>query len=297
MDPGCVTVVLALTSGERVPVTVRDEDRVGVLFSAAEQATGISPDLFSLFYEDSELVEEDRDRAVGNLGFVDGEELAVSLNAKALARVELKKRGRTADAFELVRAVSAGDLWSILTMRQAGLPVDRDNRGYPLLLCPTVTPEVIKCLVSLGASVNVKDSKGRTPLHQAAMLGRTEAASVLLQLGADIHARDFDGCSPLYLALASNKTSTARALVQGGADVNAKDDKGTPLLSQFSIEGRRAIALALIDLGAEVNKDTIVTALKTCNLAIAVAQLKQKLDQFRTRGQPPSPASTRGRRA
>jgi len=49
-----------------------------------------------------------------------------------------------------------------------------------------------------GASVNVVDRYGRTPLHRAAYKGHTEVAEALVAAGADPAAADRDGDTPLH---------------------------------------------------------------------------------------------------
>jgi hypothetical protein len=60
--------------------------------------------------------------------------------------------------------------------------------------------ETIKVLVSLGATVDVADANGSTPLHLASDLGFVETAEALLQNGAAVNAKDIDGETPLTWA-------------------------------------------------------------------------------------------------
>jgi len=53
-------------------------------------------------------------------------------------------------------------------------------------------------LLMHGASVNVVDRYGRTPLHRAAYKGHTEVAEALVAAGADPAAADRDGDTPLH---------------------------------------------------------------------------------------------------
>lgn len=77
---------------------------------------------------------------------------------------------------------------------------------------PSITPPLayaleqedtylLRCLLKAGASVNVRDADGDTPLMQAAAWGKTEALSMLLAAGADASLRNNDGRTALDLAI------------------------------------------------------------------------------------------------
>ena len=56
-------------------------------------------------------------------------------------------------------------------------------------------------LLAAGASVGVRDERGRTALHYAAALGYTDVAKVLAERGAGLTVADVDGVTPLDAAL------------------------------------------------------------------------------------------------
>ncbi len=91
-------------------------------------------------------------------------------------------------------------------------------------------PTLAKVLLKAGADVNSKDKHLETPLHNAAVKGRTGIAKVLLDAGADVNARDDDGLTPLHNAAVWGHVELARMLLAAGADVNARDRQNeTPL--------------------------------------------------------------------
>ena len=55
-------------------------------------------------------------------------------------------------------------------------------------------------LLSKGANPNVRDNRGRTPLHHAAFYGYAENVQALLAAGADPNARDNEGWTRLNAA-------------------------------------------------------------------------------------------------
>ncbi|EKX53178.1 hypothetical protein GUITHDRAFT_100886 [Guillardia theta CCMP2712] len=73
--------------------------------------------------------------------------------------------------------------------------------------------EAVKLLINLGAEINCVNSVGRTPLHYAAMEGRTEACACLLNLGASLTVKSNDGLDPLQEAQIYNFRETADFLI------------------------------------------------------------------------------------
>jgi len=69
-----------------------------------------------------------------------------------------------------------------------------------------------------GANPNVRDPKGRTPLHFVAGVGLAPAAVLLIHFGAQIDARDEDGLTPIHMAAGYANSQTLRVLVAAGAD-------------------------------------------------------------------------------
>jgi len=61
--------------------------------------------------------------------------------------------------------------------------------------------EAIDILLGLGLDINAADSRGRTPLHGAAMQGYDEVIAALAARGADLNAADNNGYTPLDTAL------------------------------------------------------------------------------------------------
>jgi hypothetical protein len=92
--------------------------------------------------------------------------------------------------------------------------------------------------------------RGQTLLHEAAMAGDAELATVLIRSGADPDAREAEGHTPLYRASTGN---LARVLLEAGAtaDVTSGPTRGTPL-HQAARRGNVPVAEALLDHGATI---------------------------------------------
>ena len=69
------------------------------------------------------------------------------------------------------------------------------------------------------------DINGRTPLHKAAMFGKTEVADYLINKGAYIEATDKEGRTPLLLAASRNYLDMVYFLLNNGSNCLAIDLK------------------------------------------------------------------------
>jgi ankyrin repeat protein len=91
--------------------------------------------------------------------------------------------------------------------------------------------EVVRLLLRFGADVDARDSHNMTPLIYS-FVGPGEAAQLLLDHGASFQVRNLKGQTPLHLAAASLFVllDVVALLLKLGADVDAQDDDHmTPL--------------------------------------------------------------------
>ncbi|KAJ9552998.1 hypothetical protein OSB04_017043 [Centaurea solstitialis] len=84
---------------------------------------------------------------------------------------------------------------------------------------------LLKC-VEGGASVDAKDSEGRTPLHWAVDRGHLEVAELLLNKNADVNIKDNEGQTPLHYAAVCDREAIGELLVKRNAATGIKDDDG-----------------------------------------------------------------------
>jgi hypothetical protein len=83
---------------------------------------------------------------------------------------------------------------------------------------PTVTAVRARQAASAAAaSIDARDSEGRTALMSAVLQGRLDAVVALLRKGADANAADFAGVTPLQAARAKHLPEIADALIEAGA--------------------------------------------------------------------------------
>ncbi|KAJ9612098.1 hypothetical protein H2200_003693 [Cladophialophora chaetospira] len=108
-------------------------------------------------------------------------------------------------------------------------------------------------LLEAGIDVNVRDSTGKTPLHNAsAAFGNSQMIELLLQHGANPSSSDNMGNEPLHISTPGN----IPILVAAGANPNARRKDGkTPLLASLSslYWDHTQLVKALVESGADVN--------------------------------------------
>jgi len=96
-------------------------------------------------------------------------------------------------------------------------------------------PEIIRLLVKAGASVNVFDSEGGSPLCDAVREGATEAAEVLLSYGARTTTEN--GTSVLSVARRFGHEDIAR-LVESTSKINRTNEAQNPTKAEQDAAAR-----------------------------------------------------------
>ncbi len=116
-------------------------------------------------------------------------------------------------------------------------------------------PEV-KELLDKGASHNVSDALGRTPLHMAAFYGHPRTAALLIARGADVSAKDRVGMTPLHAAVLAGSVQEIDLLLANKAEIDAVADTGATPLHLAAATGQTQLAKILIQRGANpLSKD------------------------------------------
>lgn len=115
--------------------------------------------------------------------------------------------------------------------------------------------ETTQLLLSAGASPEVRNVAGATPLLLAAMNGNASIIDLLIRGGADANAPlTVHGDTALMMAARTGKTDAVRTLLDHGADVNAVETWGGTTALMWAVEqGHLEGASLLLDHGADVS--------------------------------------------
>ncbi|KAK8875294.1 ankyrin repeat protein [Apiospora arundinis] len=148
--------------------------------------------------------------------------------------------------------------WPLLTLLLYGSRLDLnevDALGRTALhLISKATPvSLVAALVNAGASTDVSDNRGHTPLERAVVSGNIEVYEYLAA-----RPRDDPAISPLRLACAVGNETMVEHLVKTGADVNEIDKVTgeTPLYALFTGPGAYSdlVRFLVQDCGADVGR-------------------------------------------
>ena len=90
----------------------------------------------------------------------------------------------------------------------------------------------LKSMASSASALNVRDTRGTTPLMYAAAIGSAESLKMLLDAGADVNAKNGLDVTPLHFA--GSDLVKVRLLVEAGANVNAVSKSGRTALITVS---------------------------------------------------------------
>ena len=116
---------------------------------------------------------------------------------------------------------------------------------------------MIEVLVKFGASVQLTDPGGFTPLHFAAQYGQADSVKELLKLGADPNAPEYGGGqTPLMIAAATGHSVKVATYLVDAAGISAletKDDRGATALTLAAQAGNAKLVRHLLDAGAVVD--------------------------------------------
>ncbi|WP_022977980.1 ankyrin repeat domain-containing protein [Nevskia ramosa] len=110
----------------------------------------------------------------------------------------------------------------------------------------------LKRMLDAGADVNGRDTLDQTPLIAAVSQDSLPAVEAVLKRGASVDIVDKAGWSPLHFAtFFSADTTVMKALLDAGANVNAQNDRGITSLYFAAATGHEAQVKFLLEHGAD----------------------------------------------
>jgi ankyrin repeat protein len=149
-------------------------------------------------------------------------------------------------------AVEAGALGTMrVLLEEAGAEVDaRDSRGATPLADAAKTRRAAACALLLrhGADVHARNNYTNTPAHEAARAGAADVLNLLLDAGARVDDVNKHGETPLMLAASAGALAAVHALLSRGADAaQRQEEKGNTALMYACSGGDHAdVAAALL---------------------------------------------------
>ena len=114
-------------------------------------------------------------------------------------------------------AADDGDVFMVVDMVEAGMPVDIDDGGVTTLSAAAYynRTDVVRCLLDKGANVNKQNrNDGETALHVASYYNYTDVMRMLLQHGARKDIKDNSGITPIDRARVCNNKEAVDLMEQ-----------------------------------------------------------------------------------
>ncbi|GAB1603086.1 ankyrin repeat and SOCS box protein 12-like [Argonauta hians] len=126
---------------------------------------------------------------------------------------------------------------------------------------------------------NVKNSKGQTPLAQAAAGGHNECVKLLLEHNCETNISDIKAQTPLFVALRNQHLDVAQSLLIHGADPDGDEANTSTPLSHAAWHGHIEAIKLLLEFGADVNlknqtNNTLIEFQTPLSLAFAYQHLE-----------------------
>jgi ankyrin repeat protein len=180
-----------------------------------------------------------------------------------LAEAGANVNHRVDDGSTVLHLATGSDAMRTLMEFRPDVSVPDNDQNTPLHRIRTGTPlDHVQLLVRAGASLDVQNKDGYTPLSIALLYSNDAAASYLIERQANVNLASHLYGAPLHLACRDSTVTMVRQLVQAGADVDLAlpGTLGTPLQAAvlrrgYFEEGSQALIQYLIDeAGAAVNR-------------------------------------------
>ena len=174
---------------------------------------------------------------------------AVSLPGPALAQFS--------DGYKFLQAVTKRDDKEVTELLEKGGPSlinTRDQTSLETALHIAARQKnltYVKFLIGQGANVNLRNSKGETPLVVACNVGFIEGVQYLLAAHARVDESGATGETPLIAAVHNRNIGLMRLLLQAGADPDRADNSGRTARDYAGLDTKREVLLGEIKASAK----------------------------------------------
>ncbi|KAL4630434.1 ankyrin repeat and EF-hand domain-containing protein 1 [Arapaima gigas] len=173
------------------------------------------------------------------------------------------RRLEVLQVYKLLQCVLKGDAPHIKKMVQLGvsglIDLTEPQEGNSALHVASEANDIdmVGFLLAQGASPDVRDRKGRTPVMRAAELGQDDVVALLVESRADMKAVDAEGKGVLFYCLSPTKRHQRclQLALNGMADVNNVSLVGQPVFLQACEQARdcETMCFSLLERGANPN--------------------------------------------
>ena len=131
-------------------------------------------------------------------------------------------------------------------------------------------PEGMRRLIAAGASVNIQNKHGITPIHKAAYFDHFECTRLLIKAGARVNVQTNHGLTPLHCAVKSSNSMITMLLLTAGANPNIKDNAGGTALQHAST---CHIFYILLTYNALLNQESFTHLKNNMPLILSIAYM------------------------
>jgi len=142
---------------------------------------------------------------------------------------------------QLIQAVESGEIEQVRRVLTGGAVVNARTRAGLTALSVAIIrgyDDIALLLIEKGASLDARDRSGdrenqhpgNSPVHYAAIYGRTRVLQAMLARGVSPNLRDRNGRTLLMLAAENGHRETVQLLLQHGADPAARSALGETAL-------------------------------------------------------------------
>ena len=127
-----------------------------------------------------------------------------------------------------------------LLLRAGADPTHKNSENYNVLHYAALRQndrEIIKCFVSAGADIHMRNVYGGMPLSSIVFRNNSISAEILLDYGADVDGLDNDGDSALTEAIRYYSNDLIQVLLNRGAAYTLSNSGGNSILHLAALSG------------------------------------------------------------